>query len=472
MKNKLLSGIGLIICISIVFSFFLTIQPKASAQSYPSTWTSLGTDGDENGTADDTRDVSNFYYGIDSSYIYLRLTTRATPGWVDAPGGGFDPEDNRYKWFFDLDGDMNLQGGDIRNSEFLLFTEDTLNNTSGASNEDALGEIYFLNDTNNDGNYGEFESPSDYHGMRVTNTAIANFRITGTNMDMYILRSKVNMTYSSPLFCVGWATDQEDNNLDSASTHDRPDSGTFCFNISIPTVCGNGIVEGSEQCDGGACCKADCTFQASSTVCRAANGGCDVADYCTGTSATCPGDSVRPSGYVCAQESGQCDADDTCDGTHTYCNENYASSGTSCDDGLFCNVGETCNGLGQCTGGTARSCSANNIAGIATCDNNPDNVHYTWDSRNPFTSICNEATDICTTGSQTITHTCNKATCGAQCETNGDCNDNNAQTIDTCNLASCGCEHVAPKAVPTMSPILMISLLASLVTIGAKRIKV
>jgi len=363
------------------------------------------------------------------------------------------------------------------------------------------------------------------------------------------------------------------------------------------TVCGNEIVEGSEQCDGGACCNADCTFKLSSTVCRgtagicdvaeqctgssatcpadsflpsstvcnAATGDCDVADYCTGTSASCSPDAVQPDTFVCRASGGVCDISDKCDGSTKACPADtkstaqcrasagicdlaevcdglnndcpadifksntevcrpsegvcdpeekctgttatcpadakstsvcrpsagdcdiaescdglnndcqadlFKSQGTSCDDGLFCNDGETCNGAGACTGGSARSCSANNIFGIATCDNNPDLISFTWDSRNPFTSICNEATDICTIGSETITHTCNKATCGAQCETNDDCNDGNAQTIDTCNLTSCGCEHVAPKAVPTMSPILMISLLASLVTIGAKKIKV
>jgi len=216
-----------------------------------------------------------------------------------------------------------------------------------------------------------------------------------------------------------------------------------CTGTTTP-ICGNGVLESGEQCESpfGSCCDSGtCQFKSSSIVCRASAGVCDIAETCTGSSATCPTDQFQP-------------------------------SGTSCDDVLYCNGHETCDGAGTCQSGTTVSCTANNILGIATCDNNPDNVHYTWDSRNPFTSICNEATDICTTGSETITHTCNKATCGAQCETNADCNDNNAQTIDTCNLASCGCEHVAPKAVPAMSPILMISLLASLVAIAAKKIKV
>ncbi|TMB42282.1 MAG: hypothetical protein E6J55_16435, partial [Deltaproteobacteria bacterium] len=42
--------------------------------------------------------------------------------------------------------------------------------------------------------------------------------------------------------------------------------------------CGNGIVDPGEQCDGGPCCSASCTFLPATTVCRAAAGDCDLAE--------------------------------------------------------------------------------------------------------------------------------------------------------------------------------------------------
>ncbi|KAI9010130.1 Metallo-peptidase family M12-domain-containing protein, partial [Hyaloraphidium curvatum] len=92
-------------------------------------------------------------------------------------------------------------------------------------------------------------------------------------------------------------------------------------------VCGNGIREGSEQCDcGGAeacasdpCCNSNCTFKANATcsphhdtcctptcqfrangtLCRPSTGECDVAEYCTGSSGTCPSDTFVADGSPC-----------------------------------------------------------------------------------------------------------------------------------------------------------------------------
>ncbi|MEK6967249.1 MAG: dockerin type I domain-containing protein [Nanoarchaeota archaeon] len=56
------------------------------------------------------------------------------------------------------------------------------------------------------------------------------------------------------------------------------------------TVCGNGIIESGEQCDGGACCSAFCTFRIAGTVCRASTAACDPTEACAGSSAACPSD--------------------------------------------------------------------------------------------------------------------------------------------------------------------------------------
>jgi cysteine-rich repeat protein len=245
---------------------------------------------------------------------------------------------------------------------------------------------------------------------------------------------------------------------ESASTVCRASGGTCdvaetCTGSSAPCPADSkstaqcrasaGVCDVAEYCDGSSNdCPSD-SFLPSTTGCRAAGGVCDVAEFCTGTGAACPADAVRPSDYVCAYESGQCDANDICDGTTKVCNEVYASSGTSCDDGLFCNVDETCNGAGVCTGGTAKDCSGNNLAGIAICDNSPDDIHYTWDSRNPFTSVCDENANVCTTGDSTINHQSPTiGVCGVACLTNDDCNSLDTSCADgVCNMETYTCEQ-------------------------------
>jgi hypothetical protein len=77
-------------------------------------------------------------------------------------------------------------------------------------------------------------------------------------------------------------------------------------------VCGNGVVEGNEICDGQACCTASCTFAPNGTPCGPAAGPCRLSGGCFDF--TCfPGD-VLP-------------------------------QGSPCDDGDPCTVGETCNKL-------------------------------------------------------------------------------------------------------------------------------
>lgn len=113
-------------------------------------------------------------------------------------------------------------------------------------------------------------------------------------------------------------------------------------NLTTGQTCGNGIVEGDEQCDcGGAaacgrnpccdpqtckfknnavcddsnedCCK-NCQFAPSSLVCRPSVGSCDPAETCTGSSPYCPEDKNKPNGESCGNgltcASGQCTSRD------------------------------------------------------------------------------------------------------------------------------------------------------------------
>jgi PKD repeat protein len=115
------------------------------------------------------------------------------------------------------------------------------------------------------------------------------------------------------------------------------DTESVTINVGAPSaLCGNGVVNAGEQCDGGGCCTAGCQFRVAGTVCRAASGPCDLAETCSGTGASCPGDVVRP-------------------------------NGSSCSDVNVCNGLETCQ-AGACTAGTALVCNDANVCTTDTCD--------------------------------------------------------------------------------------------------------
>ncbi|CAN9426650.1 unnamed protein product [Alternaria alternata] len=159
--------------------------------------------------------------------------------------------------------------------------------------------------------------------------------------------------------------------------------------------CGNGIVEGDEQCDCGGtsgcegnnccnpetcrfinnavcddsnedCCR-DCQFASANTVCRNSVGECDPEETCTGNSPYCPEDKTKNDGSSCGNglscASGQCTSRDmqckTIMGSYTQSNDTYACDNSNCM--LSCaspEFGARCYGLQQnfldgtsCTGG-------------------------------------------------------------------------------------------------------------------------
>jgi uncharacterized delta-60 repeat protein len=99
------------------------------------------------------------------------------------------------------------------------------------------------------------------------------------------------------------------------------ESGDGCDANCTVTACGNGIVTTGEDCDGGDCCTAACAFAASGTPCTADTNGCT---------------------------DDQCDAAGVC--THP-------ANSAPCDDASICTANDVCSG-GTCGGTPVVSCPA------------------------------------------------------------------------------------------------------------------
>jgi cysteine-rich repeat protein len=175
--------------------------------------------------------------------------------------------------------------------------------------------------------------------------------------------------------------------------------------------CGNGEVEGDEQCDDGNDvdgdgCDSDCTYSCAGDEDCLDDNECNGAEICDADTHACsegtpledghlldvgppriicldgnPAESECGDGFVdeaggefcdppgvggctddcrwgcdsdtdCPDDGELCNGEEYCDtGAHVCDRRAVPSSGTACDDGLFCTTDETCDGAGSCTGG-------------------------------------------------------------------------------------------------------------------------
>jgi hypothetical protein len=226
------------------------------------------------------------------------------------------------------------------------------------------------------------------------------------------------------------------------------DIGAYEY-ISSTSVCPNNIRESGEVCDGVDLDLQNCItqgFDSGDLNCLPDCSGYDTSE-CT-LNAVCTdvdGDNYYLESSDCDSEPGflgHNDCDDTdinihpnalevCNGVDDNCVAGIDEGGDAlCDNGLFCDGQEICS-AGSCQLGTPISCSGNNILEVLTCENNPDNNAFTFDTRNAFTSSCQEP-GICTTGDNTITSTCDIAQCSAECEQSADCSATDCDSQDSC----------------------------------------
>jgi hypothetical protein len=233
-----------------------------------------------------------------------------------------------------------------------------------------------------------------------------------------------------------WVDTGETRNKEDGTTCD---DGLFC---TVNDACIAGVCDGeTRDCSDGISCTEDfcnemtdsCSNLPDDNLC---NDGlwCNGEEYC---------DAVLD-----CQSTAPVDCDDGISCTIDSCNEETDSctnepDNSVCDNGLYCDGSEYCDVNAGCQAGTPVDCSANDIL-VAECFYVPDGVNYTFDYYS-FTSMCDELNDECTTAPSNwedeISHTCDINQCGAVCETDADCDDNNPDTIDIC-LEDCICSHV------------------------------
>ncbi|MBS7648973.1 hypothetical protein KEJ17_04945, partial [Candidatus Bathyarchaeota archaeon] len=168
-------------------------------------WVLIDEDEDEQG-GENWRDVLAAYITYDESYLYLKLTTVSPPMFPTSPN---DRDDDKYRWFIDLDGNMFWQGNVLYEAEYLLSIQD--------KNNDGVGEIYLLFDSDND---GEFDD--ELWESIAVNSTDGGFRIIGNHLEVYISWSKIGGMPST--LWLSWCTDRSDNNLNQCPRTDRAET--------------------------------------------------------------------------------------------------------------------------------------------------------------------------------------------------------------------------------------------------------
>ena len=248
------------------------------------------------------------------------------------------------------------------------------------------------------------------------------------------LRWTLGTTDSSWQYC-GWNVDDVQiwaRSTGGGCTSDPEcDDGLWCNGAEtcVGSVCQAGS---APNCNDGVGCTDDSCNEATDSCDNVANNGnCDDGLWCNGGE-TCHATLDCQAGSAPNCNDGVGCTDDSCNEATDSCN-NVTNNG-NCDDGLWCNGGETCHATLDCQAGSAPNCN--------------DGVGCTDDS-------CNEATDSC----DNVTNNgncddglwCNGAeTCHAtlDCQAGSapNCNDGVGCTDDSCNETTDSCDNVANNA--------------------------
>ena len=147
------------------------------------------------------------------------------------------------------------------------------------------------------------------------------------------------------------------------------DDGLFC---NDGETCQSGACTGGTpyDCSGldDQCAQGVCDEDADACVADPINEGlgCDDGLFCNEGETCQSGACTGGTPYDCSGLDDQC-AQGVCDEDADACVADPINEGLGCDDGLFCNEGETCQS-GACTGGAPRDCADADVCTADTCD--------------------------------------------------------------------------------------------------------
>ncbi len=116
------------------------------------------------------------------------------------------------------------------------------------------------------------------------------------------------------------------------------------------------------------------------------NADCNDTLYCNGTETCLNGVCQAGTSVDCSYLSNQCN-NGVCDEATISCITKPKPDGNTCDDGLYCNTGETCQ-VGVCTGGSARDCNDGKTCTTDSCNENIDACEYIWPTCGILDSCC------------------------------------------------------------------------------------
>ncbi|GIW43524.1 MAG: hypothetical protein KatS3mg077_0806 [Candidatus Binatia bacterium] len=165
--------------------------------------------------------------------------------------------------------------------------------------------------------------------------------------------------------CVGGAVDCDDNNACTADTCDAQ-TGQCGHVANVGQSCDDG-----DLCTTGDACDVEGVCVGSPVSCQAPNPPCEAGEACNPATGQCEPLPDPPDTTPCDLDENVCTVD-RCDGAGACIFVETAPMGTSCDDGLFCNGADTCDGGVECQH------SGNPCTGGGECN-----------------QTCNEAADNC-----------------------------------------------------------------------------